>query len=483
MPETKRPFKVFLCHAHSDKDDVRGLYERLVADGVDAWLDKEKLLPGQDWELEIRKAVRASDVIVVCLSKQFNQAGFRQKEVRLALDTAMEKPEGEIFIIPTRLEVCENLESLNKWHRVDLFEENGYDMLLKALRARADSIGTTLRRKKNSKLKASPQSLKLETPLEQDRSTTSSPGLLPATKGIAESHVDTPGVPALATKKPLRLRTEYIVAIIGAVATILAAIISSPLIERWLTPTPAPSAAVTAQVQVPPAEPSATVLPSETLSPNSGLQSGSTISHTIIDGESLLQIARCYGVDFEALLVANPQISDPRGFLTGMTVVVPNLGSAGVIYGGPCVASYVVQSGDTWASIANLYNADPIVLREFNKDKTFQVGQRLAIPSNSTLATPPPSSKLLTLAPYQEVPYGFIVPQGQVMTVTITITSPTTVFELPVDDRKADVNESTDDNAILVYGSFSAKSGSYVISILNKTSSTFTYTMETSISN
>jgi len=35
-------------------------------DGVDAWLDKEKLLPGQgfdrlnlpDWELEIRKAVR-----------------------------------------------------------------------------------------------------------------------------------------------------------------------------------------------------------------------------------------------------------------------------------------------------------------------------------------------------------------------------------------------------------------------------------------
>jgi hypothetical protein len=39
---------------------VRGLYARLTKDGVDryAWLDKEKLLPGQDWELEIRKAVR-----------------------------------------------------------------------------------------------------------------------------------------------------------------------------------------------------------------------------------------------------------------------------------------------------------------------------------------------------------------------------------------------------------------------------------------
>jgi hypothetical protein len=140
MTETKRPLKVFLCHAHSDKDAVRDLYSRLTQDGVDAWLDKEKLLPGQDWELEIRKAVREADVVVVCLSKQFNQAGFRQKEVRLALDTAMEKPEGEIFIIPARLEECENLESLKRWHEVDLFEEGGYELLKRALQMRAETI-------------------------------------------------------------------------------------------------------------------------------------------------------------------------------------------------------------------------------------------------------------------------------------------------------------------------------------------------------
>ncbi len=54
MPETdKRPIKVFLCHAHADRDTVRALYARLTTlalaggtreDGVDAWLDKEKLL-------------------------------------------------------------------------------------------------------------------------------------------------------------------------------------------------------------------------------------------------------------------------------------------------------------------------------------------------------------------------------------------------------------------------------------------------------
>ena len=51
MPEAdKRPLKVFLCHAHADRDAVRGLYTRLTKDGVDAWFDKAKLLPGQGWK-------------------------------------------------------------------------------------------------------------------------------------------------------------------------------------------------------------------------------------------------------------------------------------------------------------------------------------------------------------------------------------------------------------------------------------------------
>ena len=135
------PLKVFLCHAHADHDRVYTLYLDLKKDGVDAWLDKENLLPGSTWELEIYKAVRESDVVVVCLSKQFNQAGYRQKEVQLALDTAMEKPEGEIFIIPARLEECENLARLRKWHWVDLFRDDGYKKLMRALHVREGEIG------------------------------------------------------------------------------------------------------------------------------------------------------------------------------------------------------------------------------------------------------------------------------------------------------------------------------------------------------
>ena len=77
-----RKLKVFLCHSKDDKIKVRRLFHRLIADGFDAWLDEEKLLPGQDWDLEIRKAVRESDVVVVCLSNSsITKAGYVQKEI------------------------------------------------------------------------------------------------------------------------------------------------------------------------------------------------------------------------------------------------------------------------------------------------------------------------------------------------------------------------------------------------------------------
>src|SRR5688500_14927865 len=95
--EPKRLLKVFLCHASGDKPAVRDLYRRLVGEGIDAWLDQEKLMPGQDWQLEIPRAVRESDVVVVCLSKKsVTKEGYIQKEIRFALDSAKEKPEGTI---------------------------------------------------------------------------------------------------------------------------------------------------------------------------------------------------------------------------------------------------------------------------------------------------------------------------------------------------------------------------------------------------
>jgi TIR domain len=136
MADTKQPH-VFLCHASEDKPAVRRLYERLVNDGIDAWLDEEKLLPGQNWQLEIPKAVRNSDAIIVFLSTQsVKKAGFVQKEIKLALDVAQEKPEGAIYFIPARLDECVVPDSLREYQWVNLFEEKGYEKIKRVLQTR-----------------------------------------------------------------------------------------------------------------------------------------------------------------------------------------------------------------------------------------------------------------------------------------------------------------------------------------------------------
>src|SRR5271165_2096314 len=96
-----RSLKTFLCHASDDKGPVRDLSQRLRSKGFDPWLDEERLLPGQDWELEIKKAVREADVVIVCLSSRtVTKSGFIQKEIKYVLDVAEEKPQGSTFVIP-----------------------------------------------------------------------------------------------------------------------------------------------------------------------------------------------------------------------------------------------------------------------------------------------------------------------------------------------------------------------------------------------
>ena len=128
--------EVFLCYSHKDYKIVHALYRHLKRDGVNVWLDKEKLLPGQDWESQVRRAILKSDIVLVCLSRQFNrQGGYRHEELKTALEKAnlLASPE-EIFIIPVRLEKCLTPKSLRRWQRVDLFEPSGYKKLLNALR-------------------------------------------------------------------------------------------------------------------------------------------------------------------------------------------------------------------------------------------------------------------------------------------------------------------------------------------------------------
>jgi hypothetical protein len=137
QPSRREPV-VFLCHSSNDKEYVRGLERRLRKDGIGTWLDERDLLPGREWDPAIREAIRAADVVVVCLSSgSVNKSGYLQKEIRHALDVADEQPEGAIFVIPAKIEPCDVPDRLKRWHWVDLRKRGGYKRLVAGVRAAA----------------------------------------------------------------------------------------------------------------------------------------------------------------------------------------------------------------------------------------------------------------------------------------------------------------------------------------------------------
>ena len=121
------------------------------------------------------------------------------------------------------------------------------------------------------------------------------------------------------------------------------------------------------------------------------LAKGSTISHHVVKGEWLWQIARCYGADPRQTVRSNPQLSDPAKIDPGITVSVPNIGSERIIYGPQigddqvksCVPAYEVQSGDTWENIAERFKASPSLLREVNSVTVLSPGIKIRVPINS----------------------------------------------------------------------------------------------------
>ncbi len=135
--------KVFISYAHPDVEPAQRLYYNLKESGHDPWLDSESLLPGKNWKIEIRKAMKDCRYFIALISSQsVTKRGYVQKELKLALDILEEFPPGSIYVIPARLNRCESTdERLQELHRVDLFPnwDIGVKRILRTFESEAKS--------------------------------------------------------------------------------------------------------------------------------------------------------------------------------------------------------------------------------------------------------------------------------------------------------------------------------------------------------
>ena len=249
-----------------------------------------------------------------------------------------------------------------------------------------------------------------------------------------------------------------------------------------------------------------------TVPPSSNLTPGSTIQHRVAIGEWIIQIARCYGANHTEVIAANPQIRDPDFIRPDVDVVtVPRIGSVGKIYKSdtvPCVTFHTVQSGDTWASLAQRYNADQTVLQKANPGGLV-VGKQAKIPLNSagggavavtpgatvqpttgaTAAAPmritfdpgsTTASRIGVINPNERIQYIVTAAAGQMMTITLQAT-PNEV-SLGVNNPNGLALKTPD--ALYTWSATIATAGDHTINLASLTGNTSkSYTLTVSLTN
>jgi hypothetical protein len=128
--------RVFVAYVIEDLVQARRLSQGLRMQGCSPWLDKDELLPGQNWPRAIQRAIECADVFVACFSTQaVAKPGQFQSELRYALDCAQRTPLDATFLIPIRLEACLVPARLAQIQYVDLFPDwdRGINRLARAI--------------------------------------------------------------------------------------------------------------------------------------------------------------------------------------------------------------------------------------------------------------------------------------------------------------------------------------------------------------
>ena len=103
------PFHVFLSHSSTDKPAVEELARRLAREGIQAWLDKWHLIPGDPWQPAIEKALAESETCAVFVGLG-GFGSWQNEEMRAAIDQRVRDSGRRFRVIPVLLPGAERAE-------------------------------------------------------------------------------------------------------------------------------------------------------------------------------------------------------------------------------------------------------------------------------------------------------------------------------------------------------------------------------------
>ncbi len=131
--------RIFIAYVSEDFPTAAKLYNDLSTAGFSPWLDRMKLLPGQNWRAAIDRAMETCDFFIACFSRNsVRKRGQFPYEVRCGLRISDRMPLDDVFLLPVRFDPCEIPQRIaSQTQYVDLFPDwdKGSKEVIAAIRA------------------------------------------------------------------------------------------------------------------------------------------------------------------------------------------------------------------------------------------------------------------------------------------------------------------------------------------------------------
>jgi len=130
----KGELNIFISYARENIKEAKQIYEALTKKGHNVWLDIEKLIPGQNWKLEIRSEIENSNLFVPILSNDsVNKQGFFQKELKKGFEILETLPEGDIYMVPIKIDDCKSPKMIDHIHYAEMFNGDGVNNIVELI--------------------------------------------------------------------------------------------------------------------------------------------------------------------------------------------------------------------------------------------------------------------------------------------------------------------------------------------------------------
>jgi hypothetical protein len=96
----------FLSYVRENASLVDRLANELSARGVQVWLDRERIVPGQRWRDAIRDGIRSGDLFIACFSEEYlaRDHSYMNEELTLAIEELRQRPAHRSWFIPVSLD-------------------------------------------------------------------------------------------------------------------------------------------------------------------------------------------------------------------------------------------------------------------------------------------------------------------------------------------------------------------------------------------